>query len=122
MIRRSLYAVILSLCLPYAAWCGEADVERVTITPVGEATFRFDVTVRHDDTGWDHFANKWDVLAPDGTVVGSRTLFHPHVDEQPFTRSLTNVSIPSPVRQISVRAHCSVHGYGGKILDVKLPH
>ena len=43
------------------------------------------VTVQHADTGWDHYADAWEVLAPDGTVLGTRTLLHPHTDEQPFT-------------------------------------
>jgi hypothetical protein len=103
-------------------WAGDADVLDVEVVKTSAETFKFAVTVKHDDSGWDHYADKWDIVGPDKAILGSRTLYHPHVDEQPFTRSLTNVSIPSPVRQISVRAHCSVHGYGGKILDVKLPH
>ena len=27
------------------------------------------MTVRHADTGWDHYADKWDVVAPDGAVL-----------------------------------------------------
>ncbi len=119
MIRRTLVAMIIFLlCLPYAAYCGEADVEQVKITNTGERTFRFDVTVRHADTGWDHYADKWEVLAPDGTVLGTRTLLHPHVDEQPFTRSLTGVAIPETIGQVTVRAHDSVHEYGGKTVTV----
>jgi hypothetical protein len=116
-----LCAVIFSLSLPCAAWCGEADVERVAITPVGEGTFRFDVTVRHDDTGWDHYADKWEVLAPHGEILGTRTLLHPHENEQPFTRSLTGVAIPQTVSEVTVRAHDSVHEYGGKTATVKVP-
>ena len=119
MIRRMLVAMIIFLLgLPYAAYCGEADVEQVRITNTGEHTFRFDVTVRHADTGWDHYADKWEVLAPDGTVLGTRTLLHPHVDEQPFTRSLTGVAIPESIGQVTVRAHDSVHEYGGKTVTV----
>ena len=46
----------------------------------------FDVSVRHADSGWDHYANQWDVIAPDGTVLATRVLYHPHENEQPFTR------------------------------------
>jgi hypothetical protein len=116
-----LCAIIFSLSLSCAAWCGEADVERVTVTPVGERTFRFDVTVRHDDTGWDHYADKWEVLAPHGETLGTRTLLHPHVNEQPFTRSLTGVAIPQHVSEVTVRAHDSVHEYGGKTVTVNVP-
>ena len=66
------------------AVAGEADVVDVKISKQG-GTFNFDVTVKHADTGWKHYANKWEVVAPDGTVLGKRVLFHPHVEEQPFT-------------------------------------
>ena len=48
------------------------------------------------DSGWDHYANRWEVLEPEGQVIATRTLLHPHVDEQPFTRSLSGIHIPPP--------------------------
>ncbi len=47
------------------------------------------VTLSHGDTGWDHYADGWQVIGADDTVLGTRVLHHPHVNEQPFTRSLT---------------------------------
>ena len=111
-------------CLLLAATtvqAGEADVENVNITMTGEDTFSFDVTVRHADDGWKHYADKWDVVAPDGTVLGTRTLYHPHVDEQPFTRSLSGVKISDSIKEVTVRAHDSVHGYGGKTVKMAVP-
>jgi len=116
-----LAVAIISLCLPHVVWCGEADVEQVIVTNTGDRTFRFDVTVRHDDTGWDHYADKWEVLAPHGEILATRTLLHPHVDEQPFTRSLTGIRIPASVVEVIVRAHDSVHEYGGKTMTVVVP-
>ena len=75
-------------------------------------TWRFDVTVRHADTGWDHYADGWKVEAPDGTELGYRKLLHPHETEQPFTRSLTGVTIPEGVTSVTITAHDSVHGWG----------
>lgn len=103
-----------------AASAGEADVEAVKATKAADGTWRFDVTVRHADTGWDHYANRWDVLAPDGTVLGTRTLLHPHENEQPFTRSLSGVSIPGGLRSVTIRANDSVHGVGGREIAVGL--
>jgi hypothetical protein len=100
---------------------GEADVVNVSVKQSGKNTFSFSVTVRHADEGWDHYANKWDVVAPDGTVLGTRVLYHPHVDEQPFTRSLSGVNIPDTVDTVTVRAHDSVHLFGGETKMVKLP-
>ena len=41
--------------------------------PEGSGRWRFDVTVRHADEGWDHYADKWDVVAPDGTVLATHS-------------------------------------------------
>ena len=102
------------------ALAGEADVRDVQVHESGDGTYRFDVTLRHADTGWDHYADRWEVLTPGGDIIATRTLYHPHVDEQPFTRSLSGIAIPPGVRQVVVRAHDSVHGYGGEQQRVDL--
>lgn len=106
-----VFAILASLGAPASA--GEADVIGVKVTREAGGTYMFDVTVRHADTGWDHYADRWEVLAPDGAVLGTRELAHPHENEQPFTRSLAGVTIPDTVSEVTVRAHDSVHGYGG---------
>jgi hypothetical protein len=100
---------------------GEADVLAVEVSAVGEHALRFDVTVRHADSGWDHDADAFEVVAPDGAVLGTRTLLHPHVDEQPFTRELTSVTVPDGITEVIDRAHDRVHGWGGDRLRVALP-
>ena len=112
---------ILVLIVAGLAHAGEADVIKVKIKLTDDNTYRFDVTVRHKDEGWKHYANKWDVVAPDGSVLGTRVLYHPHVDEQPFTRSLTGVKIPHGIEAVTVRAHDLVHEYGGRVVTVKVP-
>jgi hypothetical protein len=117
-----LLAFILLLVFPrIGLYAGEADVIKVAVKKLNTDTYRFDVTVSHNDAGWDHYANKWDVVGPDGTVFGTRTLYHPHVQEQPFTRSLSGVRIPNGISKVTVRAHDSVHKYGGKVAEVALP-
>ena len=118
------YTALLTICMLFLsipADAGEADVIDVAVKKTAENTYFFKVTVRHADEGWDHYANKWDVVAPDGSVLGTRTLYHPHVDEQPFTRSLSDVKIPEPISEVTVRAHDSVHEYGGKTVTVAVP-
>jgi len=112
---------LLSLVAPMPLQAGEADVLAVEVTRAANGGYRFDVTVQHADTGWDHYADAFEVLAPDGSVLGTRTLLHPHVDEQPFTRSLSGVSIPAGITQVIVRARDSVHEYNGRQLTVALP-
>jgi hypothetical protein len=117
----TILIVVMSVQVGFS-WAGEADVVGVEIVKTSTETFKISVTVKHDDSGWEHYADKWDIVGPDKAILGTRTLYHPHVDEQPFTRSLTNVSVASTVQEFSVRAHCSVHGYGGKTMTVKVHH
>ena len=121
MTRPLIVAIVFLVVLPAAVFPGEADVTGVAVRQSAGGIFDFDVTVRHDDSGWDHYADGWDVLGPDGTVLGTRTLYHPHVDEQPFTRSLSGVDVAETISEVTVRAHDSVHAYGGKTVTVVLP-
>jgi len=85
----------------------------VEVVPEGDGRFAFRTTVRSSDTGWDKYADAWEVVAPDGTVLGTRELLHPHTEEQPFTRSLAAVAVPTGVDRVVVRAHDSVAGWCG---------
>ena len=68
--------------------------------------FNIAVTLRHPDTGWDHYASEWIVIA-DEEEIAKRTLYHPHVNEQPFTRSLRDVLIPADVSKVVIKAKCN---------------
>jgi hypothetical protein len=96
-------------------------VVKVAVSESSPGSFRFDVSVRHGDEGWDHYANAWQVLGPDGSLLGERVLQHPHETEQPFTRSLSRVAIPGEIKSVIIRAKDSVHEYGGKEMSVDLP-
>ncbi len=109
------------LLMTTSVYAGQADVVEVDVKRTAGGTYKFDVTVRHADKGWKHFADKWDIIAPDGTVLGTRILAHPHENEQPFTRSLAGVKIPANLKEVTVRAHDLVHGYGGKTVKVAVP-
>ena len=98
---------------------GEADVVFVKLTKMAGGVYRFDVTVAHVDTGWDHYADGWQVLDLDGNQLGERVLAHPHEREQPFTRSTTLV-VPAGILRVRVRAHDKVHGFGGKEVIVEI--
>ncbi|MCA9394202.1 MAG: hypothetical protein KC900_08370 [Candidatus Omnitrophica bacterium] len=118
---RFLSVIIISLCAtltPSPAFAGQADVIDVKYECAEACTFW--VTVRHADSGWDHYADRWEILAPDGEIIATRVLGHPHVNEQPFTRSLGGVIIPVGISDVRIRAHDSVHGYGGEEVAVTL--
>jgi hypothetical protein len=113
---------------------GNADVVRVRAVQTAgpepgeaETTWTFHVTVEHPDTGWEDYANGWDVVTPQGRVLKpdpedafTRVLLHPHVEEQPFTRSQRDVVVPEDVTQVRVRAHDIVDGFGGREVVVDL--
>ncbi|MEM7498516.1 MAG: hypothetical protein AAF371_11055 [Pseudomonadota bacterium] len=101
------------------AAAGQADVIAAEASRTGD-TWRFSATVSHSDTGWEHYADAWRVVGPNGTVFGTRELAHPHVEEQPFTRSLSDVRIPEGVDAVRVEARDSVHGWGGASVTVEL--
>ncbi len=144
---RSVY-VVLVLALFMLAACGGSEAVSSTTGPPSQGTstsdapdaepeecahvvdvsvqasagtFSFDVTVRSRDTGWDKYADAWEVRAPDGTVLGVRELLHPHENEQPFTRSLRDVEIPESLREVTVAARDSVVGFCGDTVTVQLP-
>lgn len=100
---------------------GEADVIEVAVRQAGDDRFDFDVTVRSNDTGWSHYADKIEVLAPDGSVLGTRVLLHPHETEQPFTRDVYGVAVPPGVAEVVIRAHHKPTGYDGAVMTVRLP-
>ena len=121
MRKRTWFLAVGLFVGGHGALAGEADVVDASVSRTGENTYSISVTVRHDDTGWEHYANRWQVLAPDGTVLGERVLLHPHENEQPFTRSLSGVLIPPEIEEVIIRAGDSVHDFGGEELSVKLP-
>jgi hypothetical protein len=111
----------VALTFTWNAWAGPADVVDVKVTKSSPGVYGFSVTVRHGDTGWQHYADAWEVVGPDGKVLGTRVLGHPHVNEQPFTRRLSGVAIAEGIKTVRLRARDKVHGFGGREMDVDLP-
>jgi hypothetical protein len=102
---------------------GSADppvIEAVTAAKTGD-TWRFSVTLSHPDTGWDHYADGWRVLDMDGHVLATRELLHPHVTEQPFTRSQSGVALPEGATQVLIEASCNRDGWSGETVVFTLP-
>lgn len=97
----------------------EANVTGVEVEALGDGTYRFEVTLVHDDVGEaPDFADAWQVEGPQGTVFGRRVLLHSHGNE-PFTRSAT-IEIPAGVERVIVRGHDMRHGFGGQAMQVEL--
>jgi hypothetical protein len=94
---------------------GCADVIDVEIS--GDGPYAFAVTVSSPDTGWDKYADEWRIESESGEILGVRELTHPHVDEQPFTRSLRGVDVEAG-STVVVAARDSVEGYCGERVTV----
>jgi hypothetical protein len=110
---------LLSL-MTFNACSGDVGIVDANARKTGDDTYSFSVTLRHADSGWDHYADQWQVLTEDMKVLGTRTLYHPHVKEQPFTRSLENVHIPANVTTVIIRARDKVHGTGPQTYQLDL--
>ena len=114
MITASLSGVPRLLC------ANDVDIVHARFRHSGGAGWAVDVTLRHADAGWEHYADAWRVVAGDGGILGTRTLYHPHDNEQPFTRSLDDVKVPADVNTVYVEAHDKLHGWSAKRLQVNL--
>ena len=119
---RFVFSVFVVFVLSFVcAYADKADVWSVELEETAPGVYTIIAEVEHADDGWDHYADAWQVLTPDGKVIATRELAHPHMNEQPFIRSLSGVEIPDGVAEITVRARDLVHGFGGREVTVRVP-
>lgn len=119
-ITNIILAILLILVAFNPAHADDVKILAAYFSNTGENKWSVDITLKHGDTGWDHYADNWRVVDSEGNIVGDRVLYHPHVDEQPFTRGLNNMRIPESVRIVYVEAHDKVHGWTSNRLKVDL--
>ncbi|MFT5891392.1 MAG: hypothetical protein ACI9Y7_001494 [Dokdonia sp.] len=87
----------------------QASVVSVTTSQVGDG-YTFSVGVSSPDTGCDQYANWWEVVSEEGTLIYRRILAHSHVNEQPFVRSGSAVTITA-TQEVIIRVHMNTTGY-----------
>lgn len=102
-----------------------ADVTAVQVTGSPSA-YQFAVSIESADLDCTQYANWWEVLSRDGTLLYRRILEHSHTDENgtsdpdapgnTFTRDGGPVDIESETNVI-VRAHMSDAGYSGRAMQ-----
>ncbi|MCB1742616.1 MAG: hypothetical protein KDK91_19735 [Gammaproteobacteria bacterium] len=112
--------VLALLCFGRLVYGNEVSILGASFRLSGSGAWDVSVTLRHEDAGWDHYADAWRIVSGDGAVLGTRTLYHPHENEQPFTRSLSGIAIPPATRVVFVEAHDKVHGWSTQRLRVDL--
>ncbi len=111
--------LLLTLLIPNLLMAGQVEIKYAEFSQRGNS-WSANVTLQHEDTGWEHYADGWRIVTADGKELGVRTLYHPHVSEQPFTRSLSGIFIPQNVNTVYVEAHDKVHGWSADRLEVDL--
>jgi hypothetical protein len=130
-MKRYLSAMAAAMCLAVAGFASAQpqtsdsqkypDVLSVKVKACGKTCFDFDVTISSPYDTPQRYADAFRVMSAEGQPYGERILLHDHANEQPFTRDLYGVSIPSEVRVVVVQARDQKFGYGGKIVQVELP-
>ena len=120
--QRAVIGAVIGVAMilgPGSALAGKASVLEAAATCKANIC-NFKVRIRHHDEGWEHYVDRWEILGPDGEVLATRVLRHPHVDEQPFERGQNGVEIPREIDHVTIRAHDKLHGLGGKVVRVEL--
>jgi hypothetical protein len=97
------------------------DVVSAKVRAAGKGCYDFDVTISSPYDTPQRYADGFRVVAPSGDVLGERTLWHDHQNEQPFTRDLYGVPVPAGIHSVRTQARDQKYGYGGKSIEVVLP-
>jgi len=108
-----------ALLFSTVTFASEIDIVDVVLTN-NSGSWRADVTLKHADTGWKHYADGWRLVDEQGNVLANRILYHPHVDEQPFTRSISGFAISKDKKIIFVEAHDFERGWSKKRLKIDM--
>ena len=69
--------ILVSLLILVALNPAHADDVKILaadFSKTGENKWSVDITLKHDDTGWDHYADNWRVVDSEGNIVGDRVL------------------------------------------------
>ncbi len=104
----------MKILIPMLLAASPALADAPVIENVIYSDGQFDVTLSHGDTGWDDYADGWRVELADGTILGARVLAHPHVNEQPFTRS-HRIALPDNANEVFIRASTNVDGWADDV-------
>ncbi len=118
-MRILLILGFIGLFLSGQCWAGEVQIVDVKAKQRGD-TWSFSVTLKHADSGWEHYADAWRVVDARGNILGTRTLFHPHENEQPFTRRLDGVVIKDLSMPVYIEANDNLHGWSTQRFEVSL--
>jgi hypothetical protein len=115
MLRRPLALLILWPCV------SAADPAVISHASVQEhnSLYNFNVTVMHQDEGWDHYVDKWVIKSPSGEILATRKMHLPHDRSVgSFTRAYSGAELPKDIGYVLIQAHVTKSGWG---LELSLP-
>ena len=67
--RPLLLGLLLAMITASPAHAGEADVIGAEIKQTGLDSYQVSATIQHADTGWDHYADGFEIVSPDGSTA-----------------------------------------------------
>ncbi len=129
-IVKYLYLIFFSFSLTNAAFnhsfflgfahANQVKIVKATFSQSKADVWAVNVTLKHHDTSWKHYADIWRIVDGTGKILAERVLRHPHKNEQPFTRGLSQVQIPPGTKLVYIEAHDKIHGWSKKRLKIDL--
>ena len=90
-----------------------AQVIEVTISGESNA-YTINTTISSPDKGCDLYADWWEIIDLEGNLIYRRILTHSHVEEQPFTRSGSNIPLKNE-DEVYIRVHMNTTGYASAV-------
>lgn len=119
-IATALLVPLLVLLLPVAAAQDDLDGREANVLGVDWANTTDGttlwVTLYKELDEYDGIGDWWQIEDLDGNVIGSKQVSQ---NETHYTSNHT-ITVPPGIRYLVVRAHDSVHGYGGQAVVVDL--
>ena len=118
-MKKMLILLFCFVVFSSSAFSNDVEIVKVEFKKHGDV-WRVNTTLKHEDTGWEHYADAWRIMSEEGEKLGERILFHPHENEQPFTRSLQKLVVPKGMHIVYVEAHDKKHGWSKQRVRVDL--
>jgi hypothetical protein len=119
MNRLTGFLLVFAVIVTGQVFASDVEIVHTRFERGTAGSWQVNTTLKHEDSGWSHYADAWRVVDENGKVLGTRTLFHPHENEQPFTRGHT-IQIPVGTTIVYVEAHDKVHGWSKQRVRVDL--
>lgn len=98
------------------------DIRSAALKRTGTGAYAATVTVSSPYDTPERYADGWRVLkAGTDEVLGEHMLAHDHADEQPFSRTQSDLKIPDGVTRVTIQGRDQDNGYGGETVTIDVP-